>query len=58
MWYIIVMKDRKLETAEMAEMAEMDKAFDDFSKACDKAIGKCQDFIDMDTNAARRPEHK
>ena len=55
MWYIIVMKDRKLETA---EMAEMDKAFDDFSKACDKAIGKCQDFIDMDTNAARRPEHK
>ena len=58
MGYIIVVKDRKLETAEMAEMAEMNKAFDDFSKACDKAIGKCQDFIDMDTNAARRSEHK
>jgi hypothetical protein len=39
------MRDKELE---MAEMAEMNKAFDDFSKACDKAIGKCQDFIDMD----------
>jgi len=58
MEYIIVMRDRKLETVEMAEMAEMDKAFDDFSKACDKVIGECQDFIDMDTNAARRPERK
>jgi len=29
---------------------EMDKAFEDFSKACDKAIGDCQLFIDMDIN--------
>ena len=30
------------------EMEEMNKAFEDFSRACDKAIGKCQDFIEMD----------
>jgi hypothetical protein len=30
------------------EMREMDKAFEDFSKACDKARKACQDFIDMD----------
>ena len=29
------------------------KAFDDFAKACDKAVGKCQDFIAMDINANR-----
>ena len=46
------MKDRKPETA---EMAEMDKAFEDFSKACDNAIGKCQDFIDMDINKTTEP---
>jgi len=32
------------------EMREMDKAFEDFSKACDNVIGKCQDFIEMDIN--------
>ena len=32
----------------MKEMEEMNKAFEDFSKACDNAIGKCQDFIEMD----------
>ena len=36
--------------AEMKEMTEMNKAFDDFDKACQKAIGACQDFIDMDIN--------
>ena len=49
------MKDRKPETA---EMAEMDKAFEDFSKACDNAIGKCQDFIDMDINKTTEPTHE
>ena len=33
---------------EMPEMVSIDKAFGDFAKACDKAVGKCQDFIDMD----------
>ena len=51
MWYIITMKDGK----EMAEMAEMNKAFDDFDKACAKAIGACQDFIDMDINKTPEP---
>ena len=36
-------------------MEEMDKAFGDFSKACDKAIGACQDFIDMDINKTTKP---
>ena len=45
------MKDRK----EMAEMAEMNKAFDDFDKACTKAIGACQDFIEMDINKTTKP---
>ena len=39
----------------MKEMREMDKAFEDFSKACDKAIGKCQDFIEMDINKTSEP---
>ena len=33
---------------EMPDMVSIDKAFGDFAKACDKAVGKCQDFIDMD----------
>ncbi len=37
------------------EMEEIDKAFGDFSKACDKAIGACQDFIDMDINKTTKP---
>ena len=37
------------------EMEEMDKAFEDFSKACDEAIGACQDFIDMDINKTTEP---
>ena len=32
----------------MPEMVSIDKAFGDFAKACDKAVVKCQDFIDMD----------
>jgi hypothetical protein len=40
---------------EMKEMAEMNKAFDDFDKACQKAIGACQDFIDMDINKTAEP---
>ena len=40
---------------EMKEMAEMNKAFDDFDKACAKAIGACQDFIDMDINKTPEP---
>ena len=36
-------------------MEEMDKAFNDFSKACDKAIDSCQDFIDMDINKTTEP---
>ena len=40
----------KSKEREMAEMAEMNKAFDDFDKACQKAIGACNDFIDMDIN--------
>ena len=43
------MKDRK----EMVEMAEMNKAFDDFNKACTKAIDACQDFIDMDIKTTK-----
>ena len=39
----------------MKEMREMDKAFEDFSKACDNAIGKCQDFIEMDINKTSEP---
>ena len=37
------------------EMEEMDKAFNDFNKACAKAIDKCQDFIDMDINKTTEP---
>jgi hypothetical protein len=37
------------------EMQEMDKAFEDFSKACDKAIGACRDFIDMDISKTSEP---
>ena len=37
------------------EMEEMNKAFEDFSKACDNAIGACQDFIDMDINKTTEP---
>ena len=37
------------------EMREMDKAFEDFSKACDNVIGKCQDFIEMDINKTSEP---
>ena len=40
---------------EMKEMAEMNKAFDDFHKACQKAIDACQDFIDMDINKTSNP---
>jgi len=43
------MKDRK----EMPEMTEMNKAFDDFDKACAKAIGACQDFINMDIKTTK-----
>lgn len=39
---------RVKEMPEMPEMVSIDKAFGDFAKACDKAVGKCQDFIDMD----------
>jgi len=39
----------------MKEMEEMNKAFEDFSKACDNAIGKCQDFIEMDINKTSEP---
>jgi len=39
----------------MKEMEEMNKAFEDFSKAIDKAIGKCQDFRDMDINKTSEP---
>ena len=46
------MKDEK-EMTKMAEMAEMNKAFDDFDKACAKAIGACQDFIDMDIKTTK-----
>ena len=35
---------------EMREMREMNKAFGDFGKACQKAIGACNDFIEMDIN--------
>jgi len=45
------MKDGK----EMIEMTEMNKAFDDFDKACQKAIGACQDFIQMDINKTTKP---
>ncbi len=43
------MKDKK----EMAEMAEMNKAFDDFDKACAKTIDACQAFIDMDIKTTK-----
>ena len=36
---------------EMPEMAAIDKAFGDFSTACDRAVGECQDFIEMDISA-------
>jgi len=49
LWYTI----RMIET--MKEMEEMNKAFEDFSKAIDKAIGKCQDFRDMDINKTSEP---
>jgi len=39
----------------MTEMTEMNKAFDDFDKACAKAIGACQDFIEMDINKTTKP---
>jgi ATP-dependent protease Clp ATPase subunit len=32
------------------ERQEMNKAFDDFDKACETAINACQDFIDMNIN--------
>ena len=48
---ILRQRDRDREKkARMAEMDEMDKAFDDFDKACQKTIGACNDFIDMDIN--------
>ena len=44
---------------EMPDMVSIDKAFGDFAKACDKAVGKCQDFIDMDvTDKADRRKPK
>ena len=46
------MKERELK---MAEMAEMNKAFDNFHKACQKAIDACQDFIDKDINKTSNP---
>ena len=46
------MKERKLK---MAEMAEMNKAFDNFDKACAKVISDCQAFIDMDINKTTEP---
>ena len=49
---------RVKEMPEMPEMVSIDKAFGDFAKACDKAVGKCQDFIDMDVTGkadARKP---
>ena len=53
---ILRQRDRDREKkARMAEMDEMDKAFEDFSKACDKAVGACQDFIDMDINKTSEP---
>ena len=39
----------------MREMEEMEKAFDDFSKACNEAVGACQDFIEMDINKTTKP---
>ncbi len=47
LWYTVYMM--------MKEMEEMNKAFEDFSKACDNAIGKCQDFIEMDINKTSEP---
>ena len=33
----------------------MNKAFEDFSKACNKAIGACQDFRDMNIDKTSEP---
>ena len=41
------MKERELK---MAEMAEMNKAFDDFDKACTEALDAIEDFVQMDIN--------
>lgn len=43
---------------EMKEMKEMNKAFNDFSKACDNARKACQDFIDMDINKTYELQNK
>ena len=40
---------------EMKEMKEMDKAFENFDKACKLAIEACNDFIEMDINKTTEP---
>ena len=53
---ILRQRDRDREKkARMAEMDEMDKAFEDFSKACNKAIEACQDFRDMNIDKTSEP---
>jgi len=59
-WYIITMKRENWlnilrQRDRMREMEEMEKAFDDFSKACNEAVGACQDFIEMDINKTTKP---
>jgi hypothetical protein len=46
------MKERELK---MAEMAEMNKAFDDFDKACTEALDAIEDFVQMDINKTTKP---
>jgi hypothetical protein len=39
----------------MKEMEEMNKAFDDFDKACAKALDAIEDFHKMDINKTSNP---
>ena len=39
------------------ELQEMNKAFNDFDKACVAAMKACQDFIDMDINKTEKVIH-
>ena len=42
----------------MNDREQMNKAFDDFDKACVVAMKACQDFIDMDINKTTPYERK
>ena len=53
--WLNVLRQRDKDRDRMKEMAEMNKAFDDFDKACVAATKACQDFIDMDINKTTKP---